>query len=79
MTIPGKNTRGGHKPMEQNIGKGELYPLTYFNIDILKKTYEGKLVKICQIFPLYPFDVCVKMTRVRFFKGFNMHLISSWR
>jgi hypothetical protein len=40
MTIPEENIRRGHKPMKQNIGKGELYPLTYFNIDILTKTLE---------------------------------------
>jgi hypothetical protein len=45
MMVAGENTRGGHKPMEQNIVKGELYPLTYFNIDILKKTHEGTLLK----------------------------------
>jgi len=28
--------------MKQNIGKGELYPLTYFNIDILTQAFVGR-------------------------------------
>jgi len=31
--------------MKQNIGKGELYTLTYFNIDILTQAFVGKLLK----------------------------------
>jgi len=70
MMVAGENTRGGHKPMEQNIGKGELHPLTYFNIDILTHASKGYRRRIYWSFGGFlPND-----NKSWFFKGFEINI-----